>query len=129
LTREARGQRRQSITLRADDQRTLTIPAEYLAGGHVQHAYAQTAHLTQGSTAETALIVTTPEEHSSEWTYTAASRARGQTRHLVLALEPDRQREPGDSRQLPADAAVAALVDHMARDQSELTAASFLTTR
>ena len=122
-------QRRQSITLRADDQRTLTIPAEYLAAGHVQHAYAQTAHLTQGSTAETALIVTTPDEHSSEWTYTAASRARGQTRHLVLALEPDRQREPGDSRPLPADAAVAALVDHMARDQSELTAASFLTAR
>ena len=45
-------------------ERTLTIPAEYLAAGHVQHAYAQTAHLTQGSTAETALIVTTPDEHS-----------------------------------------------------------------
>ena len=115
-------QQRRSITLRSDDERTLTIPSDYLDAGHVQHAYAQTAHLTQGSTAETALVVTTPDDHAAEWTYTAASRTRGQTRHLVLALEPDRQREQGDSRPLPADVAIATLVANMKRDQADAIA-------
>jgi conjugative relaxase-like TrwC/TraI family protein len=112
-------QQRRSITLRSDDERTLTIPSDYLDAGHVQHAYAQTAHLTQGSTAETALVVTTPDDHAAEWTYTAASRTRGQTRHLVLALEPDRQREPGDTRPIDPAHAIARLAEAMQRDQAD----------
>ena len=111
--------RRRSITLHSDDDRTLAIPSEYLDAGHVQHAYAQTAHLTQGSTAETALIVTTPDDHAAEWTYTAASRSRGQTRHLVLALEPDRQREPGDTRPLDPARAIATMVDAIGRESNQ----------
>ena len=110
---------RRSITLRSDDERTLTIPFAYLDAGHVQHAYAQTAHLAQGSTAETALIVTTPDDHAAEWTYTAASRSRGQTRHLVLALEPDRQRELGDTRALDPGLAIARLTEAMQRNEAD----------
>jgi conjugative relaxase-like TrwC/TraI family protein len=118
---------KRSITLRADDARTLDIPAHYLDAGHVHHGYAQTAHLAQGLTAETALVVTTPDEHAAEWTYSAASRVRGATRHLVLALEPDRQREPGDTRTLESAHAIAVLAEAMHRQQSEDIATSLST--
>ena len=74
-------------------------------------------------------MVTTPDEHSAEWTYSAASRVRGATRHLVLALETDRQREPGDTRTLDSGHAVAVLAEAMQREQSEEIASSALDRR
>jgi len=41
--------------MRADDGRVLDLPASYLDDGHLQHAYAVTTHLAQGSTVDAAL--------------------------------------------------------------------------
>lgn len=112
-----------AMDVRSDDARSLTISSAYLDAGHVEHAYVQTAHLTQGSTAEAALIVTTPDEHAAEWTYTAASRTRGKTQHLVLALEPDRQLEAGDTRSIDPALAIAHLKEAMRHEQAERLAA------
>ena len=77
------------LSLRLDNQASGTarvvVPVWYLKAGYAEHAYAITGHASQGTTLEHALVVTRPEDHSREWTYTAASRARGETHHLVLA--------------------------------------------
>ena len=58
------------------------LPAGYVAE-HVEHAYALTGHGMQGGTVEQATVVASPHELSRSWSYTALSRARGQTRLLV----------------------------------------------
>jgi hypothetical protein len=74
------------IALRLDDDSTrVVVPVWYMQAGYAEHAYAITGHASQGTTIEAALIVARPEDHSREWSYTAASRARGHTRHLVIA--------------------------------------------
>ena len=70
------------LALRLDDDSTrVVVPVWYLQAGYAEHAYAITGHASQGTTLEAALVVARPEDHSREWSYTAASRARGHTRH------------------------------------------------
>ena len=82
------------LSIRLDSQAAGTarvvVPVWYLKAGYAEHAYAITGHASQGVTLERALVVARPEDHSREWTYTAASRARGETQHLVLAGQTPR---------------------------------------
>ena len=66
------------------------LPAQYVAE-HVEHAYALTGHGMQGATVEAAIVVASPRDLTAGWSYTALSRARGQTR----LLDP---RRPADAR-------------------------------
>lgn len=81
-------ERGDGLSLRLDQESRgalrVAVPTWYLKAGYAEHAYAITGHASQGVTLEHALVVTRPEDHSREWTYTAASRARGETRHLVV---------------------------------------------
>lgn len=79
------------------------MPVWYLQAGYAEHAYAITGHASQGTTLEEALIVARPEDHSREWSYTAASRARGHTRHLVIGAETVRD-DPEHAAAVPAPA-------------------------
>ncbi len=53
------------------------------ASEHLEHAYALTGHGMQGGTVETATVVASPHDLTAGWSYTALSRARGQTRLLI----------------------------------------------
>ena len=86
------------LALRLDDDSTrVVVPVWYLQAGYADHAYAITGHASQGTTLEAALVVARPEDHSREWSYTAASRARGHTRHLVIG-DRDSPRRPRTRR-------------------------------
>ncbi len=76
--------------------------------GHVQHAYAVTTHLAQGSTVDAALVLTYEDATSLNHGYTAASRARHETIQLVIPSDVDTDRhgaETGRSTRRTARAA------------------------
>jgi hypothetical protein len=60
---------------------TRELPAGYVAE-HVEHAYALTGHGMQGATVEQAVVVASAHDLTRGWSYTALSRARGETRLL-----------------------------------------------
>ncbi len=64
-------------------------PRAYLDAGHVEHAYALTAHALQGATVTEAIVLTRPDDHDRRWTYTASSRARGNTTHVLIDDDAD----------------------------------------
>jgi hypothetical protein len=81
--------------------RVTTLPAEYLDGGHLSHAYAITGHKAQGMTAERAFVLG-DEAMYREWGYVALSRGRAENSLYVVVAEL----EPTDDtchRRVPAD--------------------------
>lgn len=87
-----------TVTAISHDARTLTVdldrgeqnvelPARYLNAGHLNHAYAMTAHKAQGATVEQAWVLGSDACYR-EWAYVALSRARAGTR-LYLVSDPD----------------------------------------
>jgi conjugative relaxase-like TrwC/TraI family protein len=92
------------------------LPAAYVAE-HLEHAYALTGHGMQGGTVETALVVASPRDLTAGWSYTALSRARGQTRLLIH----DHQLAEERSEFAPAEQApTAARSDLLARVQRRM---------
>jgi hypothetical protein len=78
------------VVIETDAHLVRELPAGYVAE-HVELAYALTGHGMQGGTVEHATVVASPEDLSRGWSYTALSRARGDTRLLVRDSEPDRR--------------------------------------
>jgi conjugative relaxase-like TrwC/TraI family protein len=70
------------IVIETDAHLIRELPAGYVAE-HVEHAYALTGHGMQGATVEQATVVASPHDLSRGWSYTALSRARGDTRLFV----------------------------------------------
>jgi hypothetical protein len=112
--------RRRVLDVRADDGRRLHLPDTYLDAGHVEHAYALTAHSLQGGTVEAACIVSRPDDHSTRWTYTACSRAREATDHIVI---DDESRVRGATH---SEDVVARMLEAIGRDDDERLAAERL---
>ena len=75
------------ITIETDAHLIRELPAEYVAE-HVEHAYALTGHGMQGATVERATVLAGVHDLSRGWSYTALSRARGQTRLLITDAPP-----------------------------------------
>jgi conjugative relaxase-like TrwC/TraI family protein len=76
------------VVMETDAHLITQLPAGYVAE-HVEHAYALTGHGMQGATVEQATVVATPHDLTRSWSYTALSRARGQTRLLIRDTTPD----------------------------------------
>jgi conjugative relaxase-like TrwC/TraI family protein len=72
----------QGIVIETDAHTVRELPAGYVAE-HVEHAYALTGHGMQGGTVEHAVVVADAQDLTRGWSYTALSRARGQTRLLL----------------------------------------------
>jgi hypothetical protein len=70
------------VVIETDRGVTREVPASYVAE-HLEHAYALTAHGMQGGTVERAIVVASPRDLTAGWSYTALSRARGETRLLI----------------------------------------------
>jgi hypothetical protein len=60
---------------------------------HLEHAYALTAHGTQGATLQWAGVIGLPGEFSREWAYTSLSRAKQPTRVYVVSAHTQAQEE------------------------------------
>ncbi len=60
---------------------------------HLEHAYALTAHGTQGATLQWAGVVGLPGEFSREWAYTALSRAKQTTRVYLVSGHTEAEEE------------------------------------
>ena len=74
------------------------LPGAYVSE-HLEHAYSLTGHGMQGGTVETALVVASPRDLTAGWSYTALSRARGETRLLIH----DHQLSEGRGEFAPAE--------------------------
>ena len=72
--------------LETDAGAVRELPAGYVAD-HVEHAYCLTGHGMQGGTVERAFVVASPEDLTAGWSYSALSRARGDTRLLIADLD------------------------------------------
>jgi conjugative relaxase-like TrwC/TraI family protein len=70
------------VVIDTDSSLARELPAAYVAD-HLEHAYALTGHGMQGATVERALVVASPRDLTAGWSYTALSRARGETRLLI----------------------------------------------
>jgi len=68
----------QAIVIETDAHTVRDLPAGYVAE-HVEHAYALTGHGMQGGTVEHAVVVASAQDLTRGWSYTALSRARGET--------------------------------------------------
>ncbi len=91
------------IVVESDSGLIRELPAAYVAD-HVEHAYCLTGHGMQGGTVEQAIVVAEPPDLTAGWSYTALSRARGET-HLLLPvdarpMDPDRG-ELGPTERIP----------------------------
>jgi conjugative relaxase-like TrwC/TraI family protein len=81
------------VVIETDAHLTRELPAGYVAE-HLEHAYALTGHGMQGATVEQAVVLAAPHDLTQGWSYTALSRARGETRLLITGREPAaRERE------------------------------------
>jgi hypothetical protein len=81
------------VVIETDAHLVRELPAGYVAE-HVEYAYALTGHGMQGGTVEQAIVLAAPHDLTGGWSYTALSRARGETRLLITGREPAaRQRE------------------------------------
>lgn len=79
-------ERDSSLIVQTDSGDLRALDHDYVAG-HVEHAYALTAHAAQAATVDWAAVVGRPGDFTREWAYTALSRARGATR-IYLIAEP-----------------------------------------
>ena len=72
------------VSVELDSGRRVTLPTAYAHAGHLDHGYALTAHLAQGSTVDRAYVLGSDELYR-EWGYTALSRHRTEARFYVSA--------------------------------------------
>ena len=100
------------LNVALDDGRELELPGAYVRAGHLDHGYALTAHLAQGSTVDRAFVLGSDELYR-EWGYTALSRHRSEARFYVSATPAflNRAAEP-----LTTDGDVTGAVTRMLAD-------------
>jgi conjugative relaxase-like TrwC/TraI family protein len=96
------------VTIETDAGVVRELPAVYVAE-HLEHAYALTGHGMQGATIEAAFVLAAPRDLTAGWSYTALSRARGETRLLVY----DREFSQDRSEFAPTDQAPKAARDQL----------------
>ena len=89
------------VVIDTDSGLVRELPGAYVSE-HLEHAYSLTGHGMQGGTVETALVVASPRDLTAGWSYTALSRARGETRLLIHDHQPTEGRgEFAPSEQTP----------------------------
>jgi conjugative relaxase-like TrwC/TraI family protein len=109
----------QGIVIETDAHTVRDLPAGYVAE-HVEHAYALTGHGMQGGTVEHAVVVASAQDLTRGWSYTALSRARGETRLLLRDNAGDvRGRDEYAPTERPQPVEHAELLGRVARQMLE----------
>lgn len=83
------------LVVDVDGGRRVEVPVDYLASGHLGHAYARTIHKAQGMTCDRALLLGT-ETLFAEAGYTGLSRGRDHNHLYVVASADDFVAGPDD---------------------------------
>ncbi|WP_249012224.1 MobF family relaxase [Conexibacter sp. DBS9H8] len=102
----------EAIVFETDGGLYRDLPAAYVAD-HVEHAYCLTGHGMQGGTVERAIVVASPADLTRGWSYSALSRARGDTKLLIA----DEQRHYDGRAEMAPDPGLGA------RDRATVLAA------
>jgi Ti-type conjugative transfer relaxase TraA len=116
-----------ALTVQLDTGPAVTLPADYLAEGHVDHGYAMTIHKAQGMTTGRTFVLASPDL-ARELGYVAASRHTEEARFYVNVPDPDDGHpvEPGlGDHDLFGDLRSALGVErakHLALDETEIDA-------
>jgi Ti-type conjugative transfer relaxase TraA len=71
-----------SLAIRFDSGSEQLLPPGYLEDGHLEHAYAMTAHRAQGATVDRTFVLGSDDLYR-EWGYTALSRHREEAKFYV----------------------------------------------
>lgn len=82
------------LRIRSDAGRDITLPTPYLAGGHLTHAYATTAHKAQGTTTTRAFVLADDAIYR-EWAYVGLSRGSQENRLYLTDMNAHDRAEPG----------------------------------
>jgi len=114
------------LEIRFDDGRWGSIPERYARDGHLDHAYATTAHRAQGATVDHAFVLGSDELYR-EWGYTAMSRHRHSARFYIAAT-PTYLNEPAAPLQAGEDVALK-VASVLAGSRAKELAGSDLTHR
>ncbi|HEY7951970.1 MAG TPA: MobF family relaxase, partial [Solirubrobacteraceae bacterium] len=109
------------VVIDTDGGLVRELPAGYVQE-HVEHAYALTGHGMQGGTVQTAIVLASPHDLSAGWSYTALSRARGETRLLVYEDKLDQERAgfaPSEQTEKASRAGLIARVEHRMSERDD----------
>jgi len=106
-----------------DKEGTVRIPADYLAGGHLEHGYARTTYLTQGATHGTGRYHPTDSARFEEG-YVALTRARHQTRIYVVEGDNHVTDETGHGQPETDEVGLDTITSSMTRRSTNTTAHS-----
>ncbi|MCA1674293.1 MAG: relaxase domain-containing protein, partial [Actinobacteria bacterium] len=91
---------RAEITIRREDGTDVTLPASYLAEGHLTHAYAITGHKAQGMTTQKAFVLGDQTLYK-EWAYVAMSRGKeNNSLYVVAGIDQDRSDAGGQVQRI-----------------------------
>lgn len=83
------------MTIARGDGSRVTLPASYLAAGHLTHAYAITGHKAQGMTTQKAFVLGDQTLYR-EWAYVAMSRGKeNNSLYVVSGVDPERSEAGG----------------------------------
>ena len=110
---------RRSLVVQPDAGEPTTLDAAYLDGGHLDHAYATTAHALQGASVDHAFVLGS-EDLYREWGYTALSRHRHEA-HFYLHSEAQEAR-PLPGLEPEPDPVAEALQSLLARSRAKTLA-------
>jgi len=108
---------RRGLTIRTDGGRNVTLPASYLAAGHLTHAYAMTGHKAQGMTTARCFALGDDTLYK-EWGYTALSRGKKENRLYLVGGHDIGREEVGGAVSYEADGKVRA-IRALARSKSK----------
>jgi hypothetical protein len=89
--------------------REIHVSEQYVRDGHLDHAYATTAHRAQGTTVDRSFVLGSDELYR-EWGYTALSRHRDEARFYVSARQDFLNQAPAP---LTSDGDLSGQVDRM----------------
>lgn len=107
--------RNTELSIRTQDGRDLTVPADYLADGHLTHAYAISIHKAQGMTCDVSYVLGDDQLYL-EAGYTALSR--GRLRNELYVVNSADEGHDCDTSQTRTTDIVAALNRSRAQDMA-----------
>ncbi|MBA2283091.1 MAG: relaxase domain-containing protein [Acidimicrobiia bacterium] len=112
---------RREIVVEFMNEGPITIPAEYLDAGHIEHAYARTTHGVQGATLDRARYHPTDVSRFEEG-YVAITRAAERTSLYIVEGDREIDDETGDHAVEVPETGLGPIAEALARRGNQIVA-------